>query len=141
MEDEECRRCFQVRSSRVFNFHVWKPGRDGAVEVIVLMKDDNEKFKIWKGTIDFLNKDVIPNIPDKAWLVKEAWKDYDNSRKILSITDISIKVSTNHVYRIILKDGSKVIVKISDYGYVSNFSEDHSIINALSINLNYPFKN
>lgn len=79
MEDEECRRCFQVRSSRVFNFHVWKPGRDGAVEVIVLMKDDNEKFKIWKGTIDFLNKDVIPNIPDKAWLVKEAWKDFDEA--------------------------------------------------------------
>ena len=47
-------------------------------------------------------------------LIKEAWKDYDNSRKILSITDISIKVSTNHVYRIILKDGSKIIVKISD---------------------------
>ena len=74
-------------------------------------------------------------------LIKEAWKDYDNSRKILSITDISIKVSTNHVYRIILKDGSKIIVKISDYGYVSNFSEDHSIINALSINLSYPFEN
>ena len=74
-------------------------------------------------------------------LIKEAWKDYDNSRKILSITDISIKVSTNHVYRIILKDGSKVIAKISDYGYVSNFSEDHSIINALSINLTYPFEN
>ena len=74
-------------------------------------------------------------------LIKEAWRDYDYSRKILSITDISIKVSTNHVYRIILKDGSKIIVKISDYGYVSNFSEDHSIINALSINLSYPFEN
>ena len=74
-------------------------------------------------------------------LIKEAWKDYDDSRKILSITDISIKVSTNHVYRIILKDRSKVIAKISDYGYVSNFSEDHSIINALSINLTYPFEN
>ena len=74
-------------------------------------------------------------------LIKEAWKDYDFSRKILSITDISIKVSTNHVYRIILKDRSKVIAKISDYGYVSNFSEDHSIINALSINLTYPYEN
>ena len=74
-------------------------------------------------------------------LIKEAWKDYDDSRKILSITDISIKVSTNHVYKIILKDGSKVIAKISDYGYVSNFSEDHSIINALSINLTYPYEN
>ena len=68
-------------------------------------------------------------------LIKEAWKDYDNSRKILSITDISIKVSTNHVYRIILKDGSKIIVKISDYGYVSNFSEDHSIINLSLIHI------
>ena len=66
-------------------------------------------------------------------LIKEAWKDYDNSRKIKDISDISIKVSTNHVYRIILFDGSKIIAKISDYGYISNFSEDHSIINALSI--------
>ncbi len=74
-------------------------------------------------------------------LIKEAWKDYDYSRKIQSITDISIKVSTNHVYRIILNDNSKIIAKISDYGYVSNFSEDHSIINALSINLSYPFEN
>ena len=74
-------------------------------------------------------------------LIKLAWHDYDNSRKIKDITDISIKVSTNHVYRIILIDGSKIIAKVSDYGYISNFSEDHSIINALSINLPYPFEN
>jgi len=74
-------------------------------------------------------------------LIKSAWHDYDNSRKIKDITDISIKVSTNHVYRIILIDGSKIIAKVSDYGYISNFSEDHSIINALSINLPYPFEN
>ena len=77
MEDEGCRRCFQVRSNNVFNFHVWKPGRDGTVEVIVLMKGTNEKFKIWKGTIDFLKEDVMGNIPDKAWLVKEAWEDFN----------------------------------------------------------------
>jgi len=74
-------------------------------------------------------------------LIKEAWKDYDNSRKIENISDISIKVSTNHVYRIALYNGSKIIAKVSDYGYVSNFSEDHSIINALSINLMFPFEN
>ena len=74
-------------------------------------------------------------------LIKSAWYDYDNSRKIQDISDISIKVSTNHVYRIILDDGSKIIAKVSDYGYISNFSEDHSIINALSINLPYPFEN
>ena len=74
-------------------------------------------------------------------LIKSAWNDYDNSRKIKDISDISIKVSTNHVYRIILDDGSKIIAKVSDYGYISNFSEDHSIINALSINLPYPFEN
>lgn len=74
-------------------------------------------------------------------IVAEAWYEYDRSRTIRSIEDISAKVSTNHVYRIRFDDGGIIIGKLSYFGRFENFVEDHSIINALANNLPAPFEN
>ena len=74
-------------------------------------------------------------------IVNEAWENYDASRTIASIEDISAKVSTNYVYRIRLEDESVVIAKISYFGKYEHFVEDHSIVNALATNLTAPFDN
>lgn len=66
--------------------------------------------------------------------------DYDASRSIVSIHDISALVSTNHVYKVIFDDDSYVIAKLSYFGKFEHFVEDHSIINSLSNNLPYPFE-
>lgn len=74
-------------------------------------------------------------------IVGRAWSEYDPSREITSITDISAKVSTNHVYRVRFKDGSFVISKVSYFGKYDHFVEDHTIINVLANNLPEPFEN
>jgi len=74
-------------------------------------------------------------------IVREAWRAYDNTRKINSITDISAQVSTNHVYRITFEDQNIIIAKLSYFGKYEHFVEDHSIINALANNLPEPFEN
>ncbi|MEQ8525810.1 hypothetical protein [Gracilimonas sp.] len=74
-------------------------------------------------------------------IVKEAWRAYDPTRTIITITDISAKVSTNHVYRVTFKDGNIIIAKLSYFGKYEHFVEDHSIINSLSNNLPDPFEN
>lgn len=74
-------------------------------------------------------------------IVHEAWSAYDSSREIIRIEDISAKVSTNHVYRITLKDHNLIVAKLSYFGKYEHFVEDHSIINALSNNLPSPFEN
>ena len=76
---------------------------------------------------------------DFITIVKYAWLAYDSSRSIEEITDISAQVSTNHVYKIVLADQSFVIAKLSHFGTFNHFVEDHTIINALSNNLPYPF--
>jgi hypothetical protein len=78
---------------------------------------------------------------DFSKIVEEAWNDYDDSRHIKSIEDISAKVSTNHVYRIRFEDGDVIIGKLSYFGKFEHFVEDHSIINALATNLPAPFEN
>lgn len=78
---------------------------------------------------------------DFSKIVEEAWNDYDSSRSIKSIEDISAKVSTNHVYRIKFEDGDFIIGKLSYFGKFNHFVEDHSIINALATNLPAPFEN
>ncbi len=80
-------------------------------------------------------------IIDFSKVVEEAWNDYDSSREIKSIEDISAKVSTNHVYRIRFEDGDIIIGKLSYFGKFEHFVEDHSIINALATNLPAPFEN
>lgn len=74
-------------------------------------------------------------------IVKEAWRAYDPTRTIITISDISAKVSTNHVYRVTFKDGNIIIAKLSYFGKYEHFVEDHSIINSLSNNLPDPFEN
>ena len=68
------------------------------------------------------------------YIIPEEFDFYEELKK-------EIKNSKKDEHETCLIDGSKIIAKVSDYGYISNFSEDHSIINALSINLPYPFEN
>lgn len=74
-------------------------------------------------------------------IVEEAWRDYDDSRTIKHIEDISAKVSTNHVYRINFEDGGSIIGKLSYFGKFKDFVQDHAIVNALATNLTDPFEN
>ena len=76
---------------------------------------------------------------DFTTIVNHAWDAYDSSRPIKSISDISARVSTNHVYKIIFPEGDFVIAKLSYFGKYDHFVEDHSIINVLANNLNTPF--
>mgnify|MGYP006160376283 FL=1 len=76
---------------------------------------------------------------DFTTIVNHAWAAYDSSRPIKSISDISARVSTNHVYKIIFPEGDFVIAKLSYFGKYDHFIEDHSIINVLANNLNTPF--
>ena len=54
-----------------------------------------------------------------------AWAGYGDGRRIVDVVDVSANVSTNHVYRCILDDGSSVIAKLSSYGSYFLFAEDH----------------
>jgi hypothetical protein len=74
-------------------------------------------------------------------IIEEAWSGFDASKKIVSIEDISAKVSTNHVFRIRLDNDDLVIAKLSYFGKYEHFKEDHRIIHALANNLFYPFEN
>ncbi|SDL96358.1 hypothetical protein SAMN05421823_109148 [Catalinimonas alkaloidigena] len=74
-------------------------------------------------------------------IIRRAWREYDSSRRVLSITDISAKVSTNHVFRVKLENDDMVIAKLSYFGRFEHFLEDHSLINALSTNLPEPYSN
>lgn len=78
---------------------------------------------------------------DYLRIIKKAWKEYDNSKMIHKIQDISAMVSTNHVFRITFDDEDIVIAKLSYFGKYEHFKEDHRIIHALGNNLLYPFEN
>lgn len=79
--------------------------------------------------------------PDFISIVKNAWQNYDQSRIIKSVRDISANVSTNHVYRIDFEGHQPVIAKLSYFGYYEHFVEDHTIINSLANNLPSPYEN
>ncbi len=74
-------------------------------------------------------------------VITEAWANFDKTRTIQQIEDISAKVSTNHVFRIRLDTEEMVIAKLSYFGVFEHFKEDHRIIHALATNLLYPFEN
>lgn len=74
-------------------------------------------------------------------IIQSAWKDYDPSRPIKAIADISAKVSTNHVYKVFLENQDSIIAKLSYFGKYEHFVEDHTIINCLANNLPHPFEN
>ena len=58
---------------------------------------------------------------DFTTIVNHAWAAYDSSRPIKSISDISARVSTNHVYKIIFPEGDFVIAKLSYFGKYDHF--------------------
>ena len=72
-------------------------------------------------------------------IIEDAWQDYDPSRDVLSINDISAMVSTNHVFRLRLDDDTVIIAKFTYFGTYEDFLEDHSLINALANNLPTPY--
>jgi hypothetical protein len=74
-------------------------------------------------------------------IIRDAWSQYDSSRSVRSVVDISAMVSTNHVFRVRFTDGSFVIAKCSFFGKFVHFKEDHTIINVLGTNLPRPFEN
>jgi len=87
-----------------------------------------------------INENVLQFI-DFTAIVKEAWRAYDDTRKIIRITDISARVSTNHVYRVTFEDESFIVAKLSYYGQFEHFEEDHTIIDVMSNNMPAPFEN
>ncbi len=74
-------------------------------------------------------------------IIENAWHDYDPSREVLNVNDISAKVSTNHVFRLRLEDESYIIAKLSYFGTFEGFREDHTLINVLANNLTNPYDN
>ena len=83
----------------------------------------------------------MTGIIDFTKIVEDAWADYDESRTIKYVEDISAKVSTNHVYRIWFEDGGNIVAKLSYFGKFEHFVLDHAIVNALATNLTEPFEN
>jgi len=74
-------------------------------------------------------------------IIHKAWEGFDASRKIVQVEEISVMVSTNHVYRINFEDGDIVIAKLSSFGRYEHFKQDHRFIHTLANNLLYPFEN
>lgn len=77
---------------------------------------------------------------DFPTIVKEAWANYQDERSIKFIYDMSVRVSTNHVYKIDFHDGSSVFAKLSYFGAFEYFKEDHTIINMLANTLPPPYE-
>ena len=68
-------------------------------------------------------------------IIRYAWRAYDHTRHIVTIEDISARVSTNAVFRLNMADGNTLIAKITVFGSFEGFAEDHRIINVLANNL------
>ena len=64
-----------------------------------------------------------------------AWQSSGDARRIRQITEVSAFVSTNHVFRVGLDDGSSVIAKVSNYGSYFLFAEDHDRLHACAVAL------
>jgi len=78
---------------------------------------------------------------DYPTIIRQAWAAFDPSQTVQAIEDISARVSTNHVFRLTLDSGDRVIAKLSYFGKFEHFRDDHRIIQALANNLLYPFEN
>src|SRR4051812_15404521 len=60
--------------------------------------------------------------------LRRAWEANGDDRSIVTVVEVSAKVSTNRVYRLQLADESSVIAKVSSYGSYFLFREDHDRI-------------
>jgi len=58
-------------------------------------------------------------------LVATAWSEYDATRTIDHVVEVSAHVSTNRVFRVVFDDSSHIVAKISSYGSYFLFAEDH----------------
>ena len=76
---------------------------------------------------------------DFSTIVEEAWYAYDPEHEIKEITDISVRVSTNYVYKIDFYNRPFLIAKLSYFGKYEHFKEDHAIVNALAHTLEPPY--
>lgn len=72
-------------------------------------------------------------------IISKAWKEYNPKREIASIVDVSANVSTNKVFAVTFIDGNFIMAKVSNFGKFENFKEDHTIINVMANNLEYPY--
>ncbi|MEY4546746.1 MAG: hypothetical protein RL685_2941 [Pseudomonadota bacterium] len=61
-------------------------------------------------------------------ILTAAWREYGDRRQLLAVQEISVNVSTNHVYRLKLSDGKEFIAKVSSYGSFVHFRQDHQRI-------------
>ncbi len=77
---------------------------------------------------------------DYSAIISLAWNRYTTSKRIVSVEDVSAKVSTNHVFKVNLQRNAFVIAKLSYFGHYEHFKEDHKIINVLANNLLYPYE-
>jgi Ser/Thr protein kinase RdoA (MazF antagonist) len=78
---------------------------------------------------------------DYPAIIRQAWAEFDPTRPVQQIEDISARVSTNHVFRVTLDSGDRVIAKLSYFGKYEHFRDDHRLIHSLANNLLYPFEN
>ena len=85
--------------------------------------------------------DCPMRFPDFKTIIRDAWVEYDPTRPIEAIVDVSINVSTNHVFRINLKGGRSIFAKLSYFGTFEHFLEDHTLIHVLGNNLMDPYEN
>jgi len=77
---------------------------------------------------------------DYSKIIRKAWEEYDATKVIHKIEDISPMVSTNYVFRVTFEDEDIIIAKLSFFGKYEYFKEDHRIIHTLSNNLLYPYE-
>lgn len=72
-------------------------------------------------------------------VIHDAWAAYGAPTPIKEVTDISVRVSTNYVFRVDLTDGRFLFAKVSYFGRYEDFKEDHTIINSLAHVLPWPY--
>ncbi|MGI9542232.1 MAG: hypothetical protein ACR2MX_03175 [Cyclobacteriaceae bacterium] len=77
---------------------------------------------------------------DYNTIIKEAWRGYDDALQIETVTDISVRVSTNYVFKVTFSNRPTVFAKLSYFGTYELFKEDHSLINRLSQCLEPPYE-
>lgn len=66
-------------------------------------------------------------------ILRQAWADFGDPRRLSSIVEVSADVSTNRVYRLVLDNGSAVVAKVSAYGSYYLFREDHDRLHRLHV--------
>ena len=78
---------------------------------------------------------------DCADIISKAWNEYGSPKIIKTIADVSAKVSTNYVFKILFTDSTFILTKLSFFGKYEIFCEDHKIINVLANSLPKPYEN